>query len=206
MGLFRLKNKIKTSFFMAISAILLPIFTINYLPVYNQVDTVEEIKEQLKYSYPDNPDIDLSIKGTSADDNIKGSEGNDEIDGKKGNDKLESFIGDDKLYGDDGNDSLKGGKGNDLLDGGEGNDNIKGYQGNDTLIGGEGNDRLEGGLGVDILEGGEGADLFICDSDDKIVDFDTAQGDIMSEICGYKEETVSNNSTKVPNFTMKYLG
>lgn len=218
------KDLTKLCFLLVFWSIVLPVLTLKIVPISGQEDTLEEIKKQLKYSYPDNPDIDLSIKGTSANDDIKGTEGNDEIYGKKGNDKLEGFFGDDKLYGDDGNDSMKGGKGNDLLDGGEGNDtlkggkdndlldggegndNLKGYQGNDTLIGGEGNDRLDGGQGIDILEGGEGADIFICDSEDKIVDFETVQGDSLAQTCEYKEPTSLNNATSTPNFAQRYLG
>jgi Ca2+-binding RTX toxin-like protein len=225
MGLYGAGVISKVCFLTLFMALLTPVLNSNFTLVNSQEDTTEEVKKQLKYSYADNPDIDLSIEGTSADDDIRGTEKNDEIDGKDGNDKLEGFFGDDKLYGDDGNDSLKGGKGNDLLDGGDGNDtlkggkgndlldggddddNLKGYQGNDTLVGGDGNDRLEGGLGVDILEGGEGADFFICDSEDKIVDFEKLEGDFLAETCKINTEpTVTNNSTKIPNFTLRYLG
>lgn len=129
------------------------------------------------------PEISVEVIGTPNDDNIKGGEGDDEIEGKKGDDTLDGGRGDDELNGDEGNDLLKGKRGDDELDGDEGNDNLKGYQGNDLLSGGEGNDTLDGGSGIDELEGGPGADLFICDSEDIIVDFNPQENDTLSESC-----------------------
>ena len=76
----------------------------------------------------------------------------------------------------------------DDLFGGAGDDSLDGREGNDRLFGETGNDVLRGGLGDDILIGGAGADVFVLDSafidpvgndddDDRILDFNQAEGD-----------------------------
>ena len=54
-------------------------------------------------------------------------------------------------------------------------------------MGGSGNDTLEGGKGADILQGDKGADTFVCDAEDQIMDFNTEEGDMLSEGCKIKE-------------------
>lgn len=84
--------------------------------------------------------------------------------------------------------TLNGQNEEDDLFGGLGDDLINGLQDDDRLFGELGNDTLRGGLGDDLLVGGAGADTFILDSafidpfgndfdNDRILDFDSAEGD-----------------------------
>ena len=104
--------------------------------------------------------------------------------GGAGNDTLMGSAGDDRLFGEADNDSVDGGNGYDLLVGGAGNDILQGGDSADTLIGGVGNDTLNGGLSNDTMKGGAGADVFVLQNtsyaDDKVVDFNTADGDKIS--------------------------
>jgi len=86
-------------------------------------------------------------------------------------------------------DLLKGKLGADVLDGGDGDDEINGGRGGDELAGGLGDDLINGGRGKDLLEGGDDADTFIFAGlkqspakggrSDVILDFDTAEGDLI---------------------------
>jgi Ca2+-binding RTX toxin-like protein len=67
--------------------------------------------------------------------------------------------------------------------------------GNDELTGGRGNDEIEGGKDKDKLKGGEGADTFICDVDDKISDFDSAEGDKKRGPCSVIDKSSSAESS-----------
>jgi len=158
----------------------------------NQDITAQEVPKSAQIP---KPQISVEIIGTPYDDKIKGGNGDDEIDGKEGDDTLDGGRGDDELDGDEGNDYLKGKRGDDELDGDEGNDYLKGYQGNDVLSGGEGNDTLDGGSGADELEGGPGADLFICDSEDILVDFNLQENDTLSESCKSARLSSINNTS-----------
>ena len=42
------------------------------------------------------------------------------------------------------------------------------------------------------MSGGEGSDIFICDSFDKILDFDSQEGDTISGQCAYEDESATN--------------
>ncbi|TQV85242.1 retention module-containing protein [Exilibacterium tricleocarpae] len=80
---------------------------------------------------------------------------------------------------------LVAGNGADTLVAGAGDDTLIGDAGNDILFGGDGDDILLGGSGADSLSGGSGADVFAwaaADADggtDTIVDFSTADGDVL---------------------------
>jgi Ca2+-binding RTX toxin-like protein len=153
------------------------------------------------------PKIDVSIEGTpnddqlkggSGDDKISGEDGNDTISGKEGNDKINGGKDDDVLHGDLGNDTLKGengedkmngGNGNDLMEGGKGDDILLGGKGNDGMLGDEGNDVLNGGEGFDIMAGGLGNDIFVCDLFDRIIDFNSNEGDKIVGQCSILDQT-----------------
>ncbi len=138
-----------------------------------------------------------TINGGDGNDKLFGGDGADTLNGNAGNDTVNGEAGDDTLNGNDGNDTMDGGDGNDTVDGGAGIDIVKGGAGNDHVYGGLGNDNVQGGLGddfvyggagTDTLAGGAGADTFVfADGDltnsaattDTIVDFKTAQGDIL---------------------------
>ncbi|HEU5172563.1 MAG TPA: hypothetical protein VFT83_03460, partial [Nitrososphaeraceae archaeon] len=59
------------------------------------------------------------------------------------------------------------------------------------------NDKLEGGEGIDEMEGGEGADSFICDSLDKVIDFDSKEGDTISGQCTFEDKSAPNNQGNI---------
>ena len=112
---------------------------------------------------PGDPGIGVSGDATLAD----------QIYGTSGKDVLSGNGGDDIIIGRDGNDTLNGGAGNDLLDGG---------LGDDTLIGGLGSDRLTGGSGADHFQyttTSDGGSISLQAGADHIVDFSTAQGDLI---------------------------
>jgi len=128
------------------------------------------------------------ICGTNRDDYIIGSEGGNEGDdiifGLRGNDIITALGGDDQVFGGPGDDIVYGGDGNNQLFGQDGNDNLVGGTQDDLIVGGPGNDRLYGNTGDDILQGGPGADYFDCgDGVDTVVDYNSAQGDIVSVNC-----------------------
>jgi RTX calcium-binding nonapeptide repeat (4 copies) len=124
------------------------------------------------------------ICGTQKDDYIIGSEGNDIIFGLRGNDIISALDGDDLVFGGPGDDIVYGNDGNNQLFGENGNDNLVGGIDDDLIVGGLGNDRLYGNTGDDILQGGPGADYFDCgDGVDTVVDYNSAQGDIVSVNC-----------------------
>ena len=161
---------------------------------------------------PDNspqikPKVDVEIEGTANDDKIRGGTGDDKItgdggydtlEGGDGKDKIEGGEGDDKIKGGEGDDKLEGNQDNDRIEGGEGNDSLKGGKGDDEIQGGIGNDKLEGGEGIDEMEGGEGADNFICDSLDKVIDFDSQEADTISGQCTFEDESALNNQENIP--------
>ena len=68
--------------------------------------------------------------------------------------------------------------GADSIDGGSGNDIIFGQEGNDTLVGGTGNDLLTGGAGADVFKWSL-ADAAVAGTNDKVTDFNLAQGDVL---------------------------
>ncbi len=121
--------------------------------------------EASESSSQEKPKVAVSIEGTPNDDKIRGGDGDDEIDGKNG---------DDIIYGKNGDDKLDGGNGDDILYGDEDDDELDGGKGDDELIGGPGSDKLKGG---------SGADLFVCDGDDKVIDFDSSEQDRKDGAC-----------------------
>jgi Ca2+-binding RTX toxin-like protein len=124
------------------------------------------------------------VCGTNDDNYIVGSEGDDIIFGLRGNDIITALGGDDLVFGGPGDDIVYGNDGNNQLFGNTGNDNLVGGTEDDLLVGGPGNDRLYGNAGDDILQGGPGADYFDCgDGVDTVVDYNSAQGDIVSVNC-----------------------
>jgi hypothetical protein len=125
--------------------------------------------------------VDVIIEGTVNNDKIRGGEGNDEILGGGGDDLLSGMTGNDRLKGDQGDDTLMGDEGDDELDGGLGAD------------------ELDGGLGADELDGGEGADKYICDKMDKIIGFNSDEGDIKIGICKIKDKGALSSSSDTKN-------
>jgi Ca2+-binding RTX toxin-like protein len=125
--------------------------------------------------------VDVIIEGTVNNDKIRGGEGNDEILGAGG---------DDLISGKTGNDRLKGDQGNDILNGDEGDDKLDGGLGADELTGGPGNDELTGG---------EGADKYICDKMDKIIGFNSDEGDTKIGICKVKDKGALSSSSDTKN-------
>ena len=130
--------------------------------------------------------LDNLYGGGSGIDTVAGGDGSDNIYGRGGNDVLNGDGGNDRLFGDVGDDVLGGGIGTDVLEGGADNDQLSGGSGIDTLYGQDGDDVLSGGADFDTLVGGLGADRFAFASGDsgnslatadRIVDFNTAQGD-----------------------------
>ncbi|WP_141653055.1 M10 family metallopeptidase C-terminal domain-containing protein [Phenylobacterium immobile] len=125
-------------------------------------------------------DGDDSIIGGAGFDDINGNKGQDIARGGLGNDWVVGGQGDDKLYGETGNDIVYGNMGDDSLEGGVGADTIRGGQHDDVLFGGDGNDWLAGDRGADTITGGEGADtfyFFTAAATDRVVDFNSAEGD-----------------------------
>jgi len=121
-----------------------------------------------------------TISGDAGKDTLYGGAGNDFIDGGASSDQLFGGAGDDTLFGGDwatgeSDDTA------DLLDGGDGDDHLNGWFGDDVLIGGAGDDVVHGSYGSDTLTGGLGADRFsytsAIDGNDRITDFDRAEGD-----------------------------
>lgn len=137
--------------------------------------------EALKKSSSEKPIVEVSIEGTPNTDKIRGGDGNDEINGADGNDII---------YGKEGDDELEGGKGDDIL---------YGDDGDDTINGGNGNDKLVGGLGTDELKGGSGADLFVCDEDDKVIDFNSVDNDRSDGSCEIIDEALPSDSNENAN-------
>jgi len=79
-----------------------------------------------------------------------------------------------------GSDHIEGGRRAQLLLGDDGDDVIRGRGGRDELRGGPGEDSLNGGRGDDLIVGGRGADSFrISKGDDRIVDLDPLEGDVL---------------------------
>jgi hemolysin type calcium-binding protein len=141
------------------------------------------------------------ICGTNRDDYIIGSEGDDIIFGLRGNDVISALPGNDLVFGGPGDDFVYGGDGNNQLFGQDGNDNLIGGVGDDLLVGGPGNDRLYGNTGDDILQGGPGADYFDCgDGVDTVVDYNSAQGDIVSVNCENVNSVHGNPSQETTFF------
>ncbi|HJS64000.1 MAG TPA: hypothetical protein VJ767_03975 [Nitrososphaeraceae archaeon] len=112
---------------------------------------------------------------------------------------IEGTVNNDKIRGAEGNDEILGGGGDDLLSGMMGNDRLKGDQGDDTLMGDEGDDELDGGPGADELDGGEGADKYICDKMDKIIGFNSDEGDTKIGICKLKDKGALSSSSDTKN-------
>ena len=92
---------------------------------------------------------------------------------------------------------IKGEEGDDKLEGNQDNDQMEGGEGNDSLKGGKGDDEIQGGIGNDKLEGGEGADSFICDNLDKVIDFDSQEGDTISGQCTFEDESAASNQENI---------
>ncbi|MFZ5685346.1 MAG: FG-GAP-like repeat-containing protein [Pseudomonadota bacterium] len=148
-----------------------------------------------------------TIAGGAGNDFLRGEGGNDVIVGGPGFDDTHGNAGDDTIYGGAGPDWVVGGQGNDLLYAGEdtwdnvvygnlGNDTchggggidwVRGGQGDDVLYGGAGDDFVAGDRGNDTLTGGAGADLFHSFAEtglDRILDFNTAEGDRLNLLAG----------------------
>jgi len=125
--------------------------------------------------------VDVIIEGTVNNDKIRGGEGNDEILGGGGDDLLSGMMGNDRLKGDQGDDTLMGDEGDDELDGGPGDD------------------ELDGGPGADELDGREGADKYICDKMDKIIGFNSDEGDTKIGICKVKDKGALSSSSDTKN-------
>lgn len=124
-----------------------------------------------------------SIDGGSAFDDINGNRGNDNLRGGEGNDWVVGGQDEDSIRGDNGNDIVYGNLGNDTVRGGNGDDWVRGGQGDDYLYGDAGADFMSGDRGSDVLYGGEGGDRFnliVGAGIDRVMDFNTAEGDRVS--------------------------
>jgi Ca2+-binding RTX toxin-like protein len=146
-----------------------------------------------------------SLHADPAAGNPEHAGGDDVLSGNAGDDFLYGLYGNETLLGGDGNDYLRGGIDADLLNGGPGDDTLLGGLGQDRLLGGAGEDVIDAGGGPwgggnfspDVQTGGSGADTFVFSSSsafaaifygsgvgggnrDRIVDFDTAEGDRIS--------------------------
>jgi len=165
---------------------ILIIFLLNFvtLEVINAQtnSTIILENEASKKNIQEKPKIEVSIEGTSNDDKIRGGAGDDEITGEEGNDII---------YGKEGDDEFEGGPGEDIL---------YGDAGDDTLNGGKDNDKLVGGIGNDELEGGSGADLFICDEDDKVIDFSSVENDKSDGPCDIIDNSLSPDNNDDDDF------
>ena len=125
-----------------------------------------------------------TIVGTILADICQGTDHSETILGLQDNDILSGRGGDDIVKGNNGDDKILGYAGDDVLQGDSGDDKIDGGGRNDVLIGGDGDDILYGVTGNDIMRGGPGANEFICgDGIDTILDYNPAQGDIISNDC-----------------------
>ena len=123
-------------------------------------------------------------QGTDHSETILGLQDNDVLSGNGGDDIIEGGDGDDKIFGNAGDDLLQGNIGDDKIDGGGRNDVLIGGEGDDILSGEEGDDILYGVIGNDIMRGGPGANEFICgEGIDTILDYNPAQGDVISNDC-----------------------
>lgn len=99
-----------------------------------------------------NPFEELTVTGTSANEDLVGH-------GQK--DVLNGMGGTDFIMGHGGDDTINGGAGNDYIWGDFGDDTLNGDGGNDTINGGAGNDVLYGGDGVDYMTGAGGNDTYL---------------------------------------------
>jgi len=152
---------IRVSFF-----IILFFFNLVTLEFINaQTNSTIILENEALKKTSEKPKIEVSIEGTPNNDKIRGGDGNDKINGADGNDII---------YGKEGDDEFEGGKGDDILYGEEGDDSING---------GKGNDKLVGGTGTDELKGESGGDLFVCDEDDKVIDFNSVDNDRSEGSC-----------------------
>ena len=89
----------------------------------------------------------------AADLSVTGTTGNDELTGNKGDNVLNGLAGADRLYGKAGADTLRGGSGYDFLDGGAGADTLIGNRGNDVYIVDNTDDRVREFIneGIDVV-------------------------------------------------------
>lgn len=151
--------------------------TLDFISAQTNTTMILE-NEALNKNSQDRPKVEVSIEGTPNDDKIRGGDGNDEINGAAGNDII---------YGKEGDDEFQGGTGDDILNG---------EDGDDTLNGGKGDDKLVGGIGSDELEGESGADLFVCDEDDKVIDFNSLENDRSDGPCEIIDEALSSGNNE----------
>ena len=154
--------------------------TLEFINAQNNLTIILE-NEASKKSVQEKPKVEVSIEGTPNNDKIRGGDGNDEIDGGEG---------DDIIYGKAGDDEFDGGNGVDIL---------YGEEGVDTLDGGKGDDKLVGGTGTDELKGRSGADLFLCDEDDKVIDFNSFDNDRSDGPCEIIDKSLSPNNNENAN-------
>jgi len=137
-----------------------------------------------------------ALFGGDGDDTLDGGAGANLIQGNQGDDLLRAGIGADTILGGQGNDTIitgidlvavvnqgdfaQGNLGNDTIHGGGGSDTLLGGQGNDSIVGGHGDDWISGDRGNDTVSGGSGGDAFFISSDgadDRVLDFNGAEGD-----------------------------
>ena len=85
-------------------------------------------------------------------------------------------------------DEISGRDDDDDINGGKENDNLQGNEGDDKIDGGDGDDEIDGGDGKDDLKGGKGADRFVCDKEDKIVDYNSLENDKILGQCNYEDK------------------
>lgn len=112
--------------------------------------------------------LEITIRGTTADDVIEGTPGPDVISSLGGDDTILALGGDDTVCAGPGNDLVEGNAGADWIDGGTNDDLLRGGWGEDAIYGGDGDDFIrsfkhddfvDGGAGDDIIRGGWGSDV-----------------------------------------------
>lgn len=137
---------------------------------------------------------DDSLSGGADFDDVHGNMGNDTVSGGGGDDWVVGGQDNDLQFGGDGFDVVYGNLGADTLNGDAGNDWVRGGQQADVLNGGAGDDWMSGDRDNDTLSGGLGADLFNLFAgagQDRITDFNLAQGDRIRWEGGMPSHTIS---------------
>ncbi len=102
-------------------------------------------------------DCEVTIDGTSDDDDLNGTDASEKIVGRGGSDRLRGNGGADCLRGGRGRDRVRGGAGNDTMNGGRGQDRVRGDEGEDLIRGGGASDRINSRDGeADVVRCGTG--------------------------------------------------
>lgn len=125
--------------------------------------------------------FDITLRGTTGDDNLIGTENADVIAGLGGDDTIEGAGGNDIVCGDDGSDTLVGDDGGDTLIGGPGNDSHDGGDGNDYVWYDYSPAPVTADLAAGVASGGDG--------DDTLVSIENLSGSHFSDILSGDSES-----------------